>query len=246
MNFTHFVSTTTTLEVTKCRNMLHRLLREQAAPQLAPQQELWDLLIPIYLGDINAPFDRNRVTAMLVQVKNTDDPNPHKPDRTKYEKYLDLDPTTPIITILLDLWQTRNKIKRMATYDPNVFAIRVSGCGQGAYACIDEEKEKLLKRIINHKYGKRTRESVTQWMKKHNQRFQKLDFEGAFPHYQRGGIPTKAPGTSPPNIKKDSQGQVDQEIKTPSKVEKVEPASRKRTAKKQPMPATKKQKTGGF
>jgi hypothetical protein len=65
MNFTHFVSTTTTLEMTKCRNMLHRLLREQAALQLAPQQELWDLLIPIYRGDINALFDRNRVTAML-------------------------------------------------------------------------------------------------------------------------------------------------------------------------------------
>jgi hypothetical protein len=77
----------------------------------------------------------------------------------------------------MDLGQTRDKIKRMATYDPNVFAIRVSGCGQGAYECIDEEKEKLLKRIINHKDGKRTRESVTQWMKKYNQGGSAADFE---------------------------------------------------------------------
>jgi hypothetical protein len=127
---------------------------------------------------------------MLVQVKNTDDPNPHKPDRTKYEKYLDLDPNNPIITILMDLGQTRDKIKRMATYDPNVFAIRVSGCGQGAYECIDEEKEKLLKRIINHKDGKRTRESVTQWMKRYNQGGSAADFDLMC----RGGKITKKAG----------------------------------------------------
>jgi hypothetical protein len=110
MNFTQFVSTTTNLDVTKCRDTLHRLLREQTSLQLATRLELWDLLLPIYLGDINSPFDRSRVTGLVVQVKNTDDPNSYKPVRAKYEKYLDLGPDTPLITLLVDLGQTKDEI----------------------------------------------------------------------------------------------------------------------------------------
>jgi hypothetical protein len=42
--------------------------------QLAPNQSDWDLLLPVYTGDINKPIERDHLSAIFVQIKNRQKP----------------------------------------------------------------------------------------------------------------------------------------------------------------------------
>lgn len=73
LTFTHFTFTTSKLPKSPpdTLSLLCNLLRRNAGLQLSPYQEHWDLLIPVYHGFPGEPFNRNAVSAILVQVKNT-------------------------------------------------------------------------------------------------------------------------------------------------------------------------------
>lgn len=65
-----FTSTEELLTKDSFKPLCHSLLRRSAALQLASHQPLYDLLIPFYHGDINAPYDGSKAGAILVQIKN--------------------------------------------------------------------------------------------------------------------------------------------------------------------------------
>jgi hypothetical protein len=50
--------------------LLLQLFRSNAALQLHPQQQWWDLLIPVYHGDLSTNVDLKKMSALLIQVKN--------------------------------------------------------------------------------------------------------------------------------------------------------------------------------
>jgi hypothetical protein len=52
------------------QNVLLPLLRRNAALQLAPCQPDWDLLLPVYTGDINKPLERDHLSAIFIQTRN--------------------------------------------------------------------------------------------------------------------------------------------------------------------------------
>jgi hypothetical protein len=71
-NFNHFSFTTKTLPWDRkdIENFILKLLRRNAALQLAPGQSEWDLLLPVYTGDINQPIERDNLSAIFVQINN--------------------------------------------------------------------------------------------------------------------------------------------------------------------------------
>ncbi|KAF8533047.1 hypothetical protein BDD12DRAFT_529365 [Trichophaea hybrida] len=72
INFNHFTYTKEHLP-TKRHDMqllLLQLFRSNAALQLHPQQQWWDLLIPVYHGDLSTNVDLKKMSALLIQVKN--------------------------------------------------------------------------------------------------------------------------------------------------------------------------------
>ncbi|KAF8430602.1 hypothetical protein BGX38DRAFT_1146839 [Terfezia claveryi] len=75
-NFSHFVCTSQQLVMdseSSANNLelIHGLMMQQAALQCSTDQYLFDFVIPIYLGDPDADFNRQHLSALLVQVKNT-------------------------------------------------------------------------------------------------------------------------------------------------------------------------------
>jgi hypothetical protein len=79
----------------------------QAALQLCPNQKDWDLLIPIYFGNRDEPFDSSKLSAMAVQVKNSKRGNLISTGMASIEF-----PTKPlaIIYLLLDLGLKENRV----------------------------------------------------------------------------------------------------------------------------------------
>jgi len=74
LNFNHFVSTNKGLNLgpdgNTLRGLLLRLLRRHAALQLSHGQPHWDLLIPIYFGELSAPLNPAHLSAIVIQIKN--------------------------------------------------------------------------------------------------------------------------------------------------------------------------------
>ena len=75
-NFNHFASTTTKLPENRKEflDLIFALLRKNAPLQLAPLQSDWDLLLPVYTGDVEKPIDRDHLSAIFVQIKNRQKP----------------------------------------------------------------------------------------------------------------------------------------------------------------------------
>jgi len=75
-NFNHFTFTTEKLPRNRemFQDVIRRLLKRNAALQLAPSQTDWDLLLPVYTGDINRPIERDHLSAIFVQIKNRQKP----------------------------------------------------------------------------------------------------------------------------------------------------------------------------
>jgi hypothetical protein len=73
INFTHFI--TLTQIHTKKNPLAHRDLVQaflrRAAIRGARNQWGWDIVIPIYLGDMDAPFDARKISYIVIQVKNS-------------------------------------------------------------------------------------------------------------------------------------------------------------------------------
>jgi len=148
MNFTHFVTTSVSLRGNTILQLLHMLLYEQAALQLAYNQETWDLLIPIYCGDIQKPFDESRLAAMVLQVKNRVGKTSLdvSKDRSNYTKIFGK--SMPVISILLDVGIQQAECEPSPSYRKKTFAFWVAGHGPGSYASVTPAIKETLSAML--------------------------------------------------------------------------------------------------
>jgi hypothetical protein len=145
VNFTHFISTDTQLSKPDNPELLHQLLYSHAALQLVGNQAYWDLMIPVYLGDPSKSFDTNRLTCLVVQIKNR--------DHRKSEFAINLDQydllsigKNPILFLQLELGLSKPGLNHMV--DDHVYAIRVTGKGRSTYKFLTKEVESALDSML--------------------------------------------------------------------------------------------------
>jgi hypothetical protein len=72
MNFNHFVPAGENLRRDIIPDLLHDLLRRSAGIQLPHNQPIYDIMIPIYFGNPNEPFQLSCCGVIQIQVKNKD------------------------------------------------------------------------------------------------------------------------------------------------------------------------------
>src|SRR5271155_2296320 len=101
MNFTHFTNTDVFLQAENMSDLLHILLRQQLALQLAFEEPTFDILIPIYFGDSDQDSDPARASAVVISVKNRRSASklPLGPEIHKMFSHTN----DPILCILVDL-----------------------------------------------------------------------------------------------------------------------------------------------
>jgi hypothetical protein len=138
MNFTHFAYTDDSLppSLGKMQKLLHYLMYSQAALQLCPNQKDWDLLIPIYFGDRDDSFDSSKLSAMVVQVKNSKREN-RISTRTISTDFSGTN-SQPIIYLLLDLGLEKNSFTYQVEFVENrpiVHCIHAIGHNASTFGC---------------------------------------------------------------------------------------------------------------
>ena len=146
MNFSYF--TTTDQPLTQSRNamveLLHNLMFTQAALQLFSNQKTWDVLLPIYLGDPEQRFDRNLLTALMIQVGQRN--NPYFITEQNYGMSFPVG--TPVITLILDLGVDKAEISSIGSFREDVFGFKISGLGTEIYKCLEKSMVKPLKSLL--------------------------------------------------------------------------------------------------
>jgi hypothetical protein len=166
MNFTHFTQTDSNLEGWTMCDLLHDLLRRQAALQLAFSQPVWDILIPVYFGNLDEEFDSARISAILIQVRNrtTTSKLSLEGDLHRYAT-LFAHTDDPILYILMDLGTADTGVdviglpKALAPLKQYLFGIHVAGVNAKTFGCLANPRlvkacEDLLKEVIQ-KDGRR-------------------------------------------------------------------------------------------
>jgi hypothetical protein len=139
MNFTHFAYTNESLPLNQAnmQELLHYLMYSQTALQLCPNQKDWDLLIPIYFGNRDGPFNRTELSAIAVQVKNTKQKNHMPPGKESTDLFGMKSP--PIIHLLLDLGRKENSVTyrvERVSRKPNVHCIHATGANASTFGCL--------------------------------------------------------------------------------------------------------------
>lgn len=163
MNFLGFASTQEHLDrengylpATSFQYLCYTLLRRSMAIQLAPQQNIYDQILPFYRGDPKKPFDVTKVGAILVQINyrqqttspshilNEDFFSPDsgktesRSNRQTFKHVIVNDPKTKLLFILLDFGSEQDSVD--VTYskasNPTIWAIHSKGHAEDVFGCI--------------------------------------------------------------------------------------------------------------
>ena len=174
LNFTHFLATETHPSAETMSDLLHGLMLQQAALQMKFNGQDWDLLIPVYLGDPEAPFDRSQLTAFLIQVKNRITTKPWVVPEGKYTK---LFPKVPILAIIVEWGAGKADCQQLQSTYNEIFIFRVTGHGQETYDLLRENSLELsMKQLlgVNHDTAAGLQKSISAQVDvfKHSHRWQ--------------------------------------------------------------------------
>jgi hypothetical protein len=144
MNFSHFTNSDVLLLCTTMPELLQLLLRQQQALQLTSNEPDFDILLPIYFGDIEEEFDPSRTSAILISVKNRRLASHLPPAKTIHKLFSHTN--DPVLAMLMDLG-TRGKPAVDVQGEPKileggyveeryVFNIHAEGAGVETYGCL--------------------------------------------------------------------------------------------------------------
>jgi len=151
MNFTHFVPAHEPLTTEAIPALCHDLLRRSAAMQLSWDQETYQLLIPVYYGTEDEPFNPSNCGVILVQVKN--DQHATTP-REIFKDLVNVSPGTefvfnqmanPILLLLFDLGVVENSradaplvqvMHSESGLQPDLWAIHSRGHDHTIFGCL--------------------------------------------------------------------------------------------------------------
>ncbi|KAF8436671.1 hypothetical protein BGX38DRAFT_1274444 [Terfezia claveryi] len=163
MNFNHFSQTQISLNPETFQDLLHSLLRQHCALQLSFGQPHWDLLIPIYFGDLDKDFDVNKLSAVFLQAKNR--VNKVKiPLGKEYPEIFRQWKSRLVISIQMELGTVGSGIETQVRWpepgidEPYVFGIRLLGSGKDTYPVLGKHKlenacARLVKTIVFENSG---------------------------------------------------------------------------------------------
>src|SRR5436305_13134490 len=156
MNFTHFTYTDVFLPDKTMSELIHMLLRQQQALQLAHGEPAFDVLIPVYFGDLEHDFDPARTSAVVISVRNRGAASKLPLEAQHYKKFFHTN--DPILCILMDLGV------KNATTDVQglprrpskqyVFGIHAEGAGVKTFGCLqdialgEDASKALLQQIL--------------------------------------------------------------------------------------------------
>ena len=156
MNFTHFTNADVLLRNKNMSDVLHLLLRQQQALQLAFLEPDFDILIPTYFGNVEEEFDTARASAVFISVKN----------RGKASKLPSGDgickmfshTNDPILCILVDLGIKGKPGVHVQGLPKKgskqyLFGIHAEGSGVDTYGCLrghglEDATRALLKQVL--------------------------------------------------------------------------------------------------
>jgi hypothetical protein len=174
MNFTHFANAGFSLQEKGMSDLLHMLLQQQQALQLAFLQRTFDILIPIYFGDLDQDFDPARTSAVVISVKNrrTASNLPSGSDISEMFSHT----KDPILCILMDLgmenatinvqgqpeqsseqsYEQSSKPSSKPSFKQYTFGIHAQGAGVDTYGCLQDYQlqdsaRALLQQILRPK-----------------------------------------------------------------------------------------------
>ena len=136
-NFTHFTSTDKEINFDELGELLHGLVHSQAALQCAFRQSSWDLIVPIYLGDVDQPFNRSYLSAMFVQVKNRQRKSTLWVAPGDYVAFN----SVPIFCLLLDLGLDTGSVSPCQVDVPHVYAVHASGATARTFRVLSQNSE---------------------------------------------------------------------------------------------------------
>jgi hypothetical protein len=139
MNFSHFTDQDILLQNTDLSVVLHLLLRQQQALQLASTEPDFDILLPVYFGNIEKEFDPSRASAIVISVKNRGAASqfPLKNEMFSHTK-------DPVLCILVDLGIRGEpavdvQLLPKGPKGPSkqvVYGIHAVGAGVNTYGCL--------------------------------------------------------------------------------------------------------------
>ena len=201
--FVHMACRSTRLQLgVSMSDLLHSLLRQQAALQLAFGQPAWDILIPVYYGNLKEEFNPARASAILIQVKNRDRPSPFSLDEHLHHYTSFFHTNDPILYILMNLGTSDNVVevrgfprakalalpKNSALLKQHLFGIHLAGV-DGTFACLQDPRllmasKKLLEIVI-------LKDDTPEILKNHdrhcqfNRRFDSHSWDGRYQVTQR-------------------------------------------------------------
>jgi len=116
---------------------------------ITPNQKHWDLLLPVYPGNASEKFDCSKLTACLIQVKNTKRNNLYILQKNHYRQLFNLN--NPIIAIHADLGAKKSKTSGVQPFSEKVFGFIVSGASETTYKCATTKSiSEILLKILNH------------------------------------------------------------------------------------------------
>ena len=134
-NFTHFTTTDQTLQPEKMQDLLHALMMQNAALQLAFNQADYDLLIPVYFGKANEAFDCEMLSAIVVQIKNQVKSTTPILSKKNFTAYFTLE--MPVLYILADLGVEGPSLSLCTASDTaQVLGLHAKGHGTDILKCV--------------------------------------------------------------------------------------------------------------
>ena len=137
-NFTHFVNTDRNIKRNapgEFRELMHGCILQHAALQCAFGQPIWDLIIPVYIGDTSDSLRQENISAILIQVKNRAKVMrlSLKNHRSDYQQYFGGSWCQPLLSILVDLGAKTPYIQFADSFNDTVYGLSVGGTGAGVY-----------------------------------------------------------------------------------------------------------------
>ena len=155
LNYNHFVDTSETLSAATLPDFLHGLLLHQAGAQLRPGQAGLDLLIPVYCGNPNEPFDKSKLGAIAIQMKDRDKKSQWHLDSKKLGDSLRaiIPAGMPVLAIMLemglDTGNCRKPVEATRSFRKTIFAFRICDQGTKTYKYMTKDFQDTLRRVLD-------------------------------------------------------------------------------------------------
>ncbi|KAF8249115.1 hypothetical protein K440DRAFT_641481 [Wilcoxina mikolae CBS 423.85] len=129
LNFLYFTTSDRKFTSGTMPELLHSLLHAHAALQFCFNQDGFDILIPIYLGDPEGSFDDSKVTGLMVQVKNKKAATTFVISDKDISDFFGSKFENPILFLLVDIGIDTVCVKGVETPNENAYGVYASGLG---------------------------------------------------------------------------------------------------------------------